>query len=313
MAWTTSDIPDLTGKNAVVTGPTLGGIGYFVARGLVAAGARVILAGRSWEKLDAATDALTEEVPGARLDRVALDLSSLQAVRAGAEAIAAATFEGGGPLHLLVNNAGVMATPQSRTVDDLDLQMATNHFGPFLLTGLLLEPLAESGEGRIVTMASMAHKVARKAPLGFPTAQVGRYSPWGVYSQSKLANLLFTFELQRRLEKAGLPIAAYAAHPGLAATHLMANGASRTMMAPIASIGEAAVRAMAQTPEAGAWPALMAATYPGLEPATYIGPSGAFEGGGMPKPVSASRLARDPEAARALWELSEQTTGLSYP
>ncbi|GGR45739.1 NAD(P)-dependent dehydrogenase (short-subunit alcohol dehydrogenase family) [Nocardioides luteus] len=313
MAWTTSDIPDLTGKNAVVTGPTIGGIGYFIARGLAAAGARVILAGRSWEKLDDAAAALTEEVPGASLDRVALDLASLQAVRAGAEAIAAATFDGGGPLHLLVNNAGVMATPQARTVDDLDLQMATNHFGPFLLTGLLLEPLAESGEGRIVTMSSMMHRMARKAPLGFPTVQVGRYSPWNVYSQSKLANLLFTYELQRRLEKAGLPVAAYAAHPGLASSQLMANGASRTMIAPIASIGEAAVRAMAQTPEAGAWPALMAATFPDLEPGTYVGPGGGLEGRGAPKPVSSSRLARDREAARALWELSEQTTGVSYP
>ncbi|MFI5622392.1 oxidoreductase [Nocardioides sp. NPDC051685] len=313
MPWTTSDIPDLTGKNAVVTGPTLGGIGYFVARGLAAAGARVILAGRSWEKLDAAAAAISAEVPGARLDRVALDLSSLQAVRAGAEAIAAATFDGGGPLHLLVNNAGVMATPQSRTVDDLDLQMATNHFGPFLLTGLLLEPLAESGEARIVTMSSVMHKLARKAPLGYPTVQVGRYSPWNVYSQSKLANLLFTFELQRRLEKAGLPISAYAAHPGLASTRLMANGTSMRLIAPIASISEAAVHAMAQTPEAGAWPALMAATYPGLEPGTYIGPSDAFEARGAPKPVNASRLARDPEAARALWELSEQTTGIAYP
>lgn len=313
MAWTTSDIPDLTGKNAVVTGPTLGGIGYFVARGLAAAGARVVLAGRSWEKLDAAAAALAEEVPGASLDRVALDLSSLQAVRAGAEAIAAATFEGGGPLHLLVNNAGVMATPQSRTVDDLDLQMATNHFGPFLLTGLLLEPLAESGEGRIVTVSSMMHKLARKAPLAFPTVQVGRYSPWSVYAQSKLANLLFTFELQRRLEKAGLPIGAYAAHPGLASTHLVANGASKRQIAPIASISEAAVHAMAQTPEAGAWPALMAATYPALAPGTYVGPSDAFEARGAPRPVTASRLAHDSEAARALWELSEQTTGLCYP
>jgi len=313
MTWRIADLPDLTGTTAALTGPTPGGIGWFTARELARKGASLVLAGRSWSKLDAAEKELRADVPDVRMEKVLLDLADLQSVRAAAEAINDAAYELGGPLHLLVNNAGVMATPQQRTVDGLDRQLATNHFGPFLLTGLLLESLAASGGGRVVTVSSLMHRFARKAPLNYPTVAVGRYSAWGVYSQSKLANLLFTAELQRRLAAAGLPVAAYAAHPGYADTRLVANGPlARRRTGRLTSIGQAASSAVAQSPEAGAWPTLMAATAE-LEPGSFVGPAGPLGLSGAPTLDRPSRLARDPDAARALWELSEQTTGIAYP
>ena len=217
-AWTTADIGDLTGRTAVVTGPTLGGLGFHTALELARHGARVVLAGRTPDKLAAAAEAIAAEVPAASTEALVVDLSDLGSVRAAGEAAA-----GLGPLHLLVNNAGIMAPPLRRTGDGLESQMATNHFGPFLLTGLLLDQLVASGDGRVVTLSSQMHRVARSAPLGDPRAQ-RRYSRWHVYGQTKLANLLFTFELDRRLRQAGAPVRALAAHPGLAGTHLAVNG-----------------------------------------------------------------------------------------
>ena len=305
-AWTTDDIGDLTGRTAVVTGPSLGGLGFHIALELARRGARVGLAGRTPERLDAAAEAVTAEVPAARLQTVVVDLSDLASVRAGAEAAADL-----GPVHLLVNNAGIMAPPLSRTVDGLESQMATNHFGPFLLTGLLLDQLVASGEGRVVTLSSQMHRVARSAPLGDPRAR-RRYSRWMVYGQTKLANLLFTHELDRRLRRAGLPVSALAAHPGLAGTHLVVNGQMRGIEARGAAILDAAVKAVSQSAEAGAWPALMAATAD-LPGGTYVGPGGAGEARGRPRIVGSTPLARDEMAQRRLWELSEETVGLAYP
>jgi len=312
VSWSIAAIPDLTGTIAVVTGPTVGGIGWYTARELAGHGASLVLAGRSWDRLDAADKALHDAVPTARTEKVALDLADLRSVRAGAEAIGDAAYELGGSVGLLVNNAGVMATPQQRTVDGLDLQLATNHFGPFLLTGLLLESLVASGRGRVVTVSSLMHKLARRAPLAYPTVPVGRYSAWGTYCQSKLANLLFTYELDRRVRAAGLPVTALAAHPGYSDTRLVANGPLSRWGGRLTTIGQAASSAVAQSPEAGAWPSLMAATAD-LPAGSFIGPGGPLEMAGPPRHVSATRLARDPDAARALWELSEQTTGIAYP
>lgn len=306
-------MPDLAGRTAVVTGPSIGGVGWHISHRLAEAGARVILAGRSWEKLDAAADAITDAVPHASLDKVAVDLADLQSVRAGAEAIADAAAEGGGPLHILVNNAGAMATAKARTVDGLDLQMATNHFGPFLLTGLLLDLLAASGEGRVVTQSSLTYRHVRTPPLEVPTVSVGRYSPWRTYGQSKLANMLFVAELSRRLEKAALPVSAYASHPGIADSRIFANGPGRSLLAPLADIGSAGMSVIAQPLDAAAWPALMAATAPDLAPGTLVGPGGPFRTRGAPRPEPIKGVANDPDAARALWELSEQTTGIAYP
>lgn len=305
-AWTTADIGDLTGRTTLVTGPTLGGLGFHTALELARHGARVGLAGRTPAKLDAAADAIAAQLPGARLDTIVVDLSDLASVRTAAEAAADL-----GPIHLLVNNAGIMASPYRRTADGLESQMATNHFGPFLLTGLLLEQLVASGAGRVVTLSSQMHRLARSAPLGDPRAR-RRYSRWRVYGQAKLANLLFTFELDRRLRRAGLPVSALAAHPGLSGTHLAVNGQLGTTEGRRAAILDAAVKAISQSAAAGARPTLMAATAD-LPGGTYVGPSGPGQASGPPRVVGTAPLARDEVAQRRLWETSEATVGLTWP
>lgn len=305
-AWTTDDIGDLSGRTAVVTGPSLGGLGFHTALELGRCGARVVLAGRTPAKLDAAAEAIAAEVPGAAVDTLVVDLSDLASVRAAGQAAGEL-----GPIHHLVNNAGIMASPFHRTVDGLESQMATNHFGPFLLTGLLLDQLVASGEGRVVTLSSQMHRVARSAPLGDPRAR-RRYRRWRVYSQTKLANLLFTFELDRRLRRAGLPVIALAAHPGLAGTHLAVNGQLGSPEGRRAAILDAAVKAISQSAAAGAWPALMAATAD-LPGGTYVGPGGSGQASGRPRVVGTAPLARDEMAQRRLWETSEETVGLSWP
>ncbi|WP_416954682.1 oxidoreductase [Nocardioides sp. T5] len=304
-AWTPADIGDLTGRTAVVTGPTLGGLGFHTALELVRQGARVVLAGRTPDKLEAAASALAAEVPGAATEALVVDLSDLSSVRAAGAA--ATRF---GPIHLLVNNAGVMAPPLSRTTDGLESQMATNHFGPFLLTGLLLDQLAASGDGRVVTLSSQMHRVARSAPVGDPRTP-RRHSRWHTYGQTKLANLLFTFELDRRLRQAGTPVRALAAHPGFAGTHLAVNGQLGTTRGRRAAILDGAVKMVSQSAEAGARPTLMAATAD-LPGSTYVGPSGPGEASGPPQVVGTARLARDEVAQRRLWETSEETVGLAW-
>ena len=304
MTWTTSDIPDLHGKTAAVTGPTRGGLGYHTALELARRGAQVVLAGRSWTKLDDAEAGIRDEVPQAQLEKVTLDLSDFASVRAAAAAIADIA-----PLDVLVNNAGVMAIPPSRTKDGLDLQLATNHFGPFLLTGLLLPCLVESGAGRVVTVSSTMHRAAVTPPLGHPEVPAKNYRSWQVYGQTKLANLLFTYELDRRLRAAGLPVKALAAHPGYANTHLIMNGRS---MGRLSSIAAAATRAIGQPPAHGAWPTLMAATAD-LPGGMFTGPNRVLGLAGPPHIAESSALSHDESVQRALWEISERTTGLTYP
>jgi len=305
--WQVADIPDQSGRTILVTGPTVGGLGHYTALELARRGARVVLAGRTPGKVDQTVAAIREQVPDAELETLRLDLASLDSVREAATAAA-----GFGAIDVLVNNAGVMGTPYSRTVDGLELQMATNHFGPFLLTGLLLPQLVASGDGRVVTVSSLMHGTAPSAPLSDPKTQRGRYWRWPVYGQSKLANLLFAGELDRRCQAAGLPVTAVAAHPGFAGTHLAANGQYGRANGGIASILDATVKAISQSAEAGAWPSLMAATAD-LPGDTFVGPSGFRQLGGPPRPVGRTRLARDRKAAARLWEISEETVGLQYP
>lgn len=305
--WNVADLPDQTGRTVVVTGPTLGGLGHHTALELARRGARVVLAGRNPAKVEDTVAAIRSEVPDAALEALHLDLASLASVRS-----AAAAVEQIGAIDVLVNNAGVMATPYSRTADGLELQMATNHFGPFLLTGLLLPQLVQSEDGRVVNVSSLFDNYALKAPLGNPREQIGRYSKWRVYAQSKLANLYATAELDRRLREAGLPVRALAAHPGFSGTHLAANGQYGRSSGGVASIVDAGVRAVAQSAAAGAWPSLMAATAD-LPGNTFVGPSGPGQLGGPPRTVGRSRLARDANAAGVLWEISEQTVDLRYP
>ena len=300
-------MPDQAGRTILVTGCTLGGLGHFTALELARRGARVVLAGRSPEKLAETEREILADVPHAELVQLEVDLSDLRSVRTAAAEAAPL-----GPIDVLVNNAGVMAPPYRRTVDGLELQMATNHFGPFLLTGLLLPALVSSGAARVVTVSSQMHRTARKAPLGDPRNQEGRYLKWPVYGQTKLANLLFTYELDRRLRDAELPVKALAAHPGFAGTHLAANGRFGRAAGGLASILDAAVKAVAQPADMGALPTLMAATAD-LPGSTYCGPSGFHEYGGLPVVVTSNRLSRDEQTQRELWELSEETTGLRYP
>ncbi|GAA4121383.1 SDR family NAD(P)-dependent oxidoreductase [Nocardioides fonticola] len=305
--WGLADIPDQSGRTVVVTGPTLGGLGYFTALELARRGARVVLAGRTPAKIEESAAAITAEVPAADLEQLVIDLSDLGSVRAAAAD--AARF---GAIDVLVNNAGIMGTPYQRTADGLEQQMATNHFGPFLLTGLLLPQLVESGHGRVVNLASNMHKIARSAPLGDPRVQQGRYSRWHVYGQTKLANLLFAYEFDRRARAAGVPVLGMAAHPGFAGTHLAANGQYGRSRGGIATILDAAIRAISQSAAAGAWPTLMAATAD-LPGGTYCGPSGVAEMVGPAQITTSNRLSRDTDAQRRLWEISEEVTGISYP
>jgi NAD(P)-dependent dehydrogenase (short-subunit alcohol dehydrogenase family) len=306
--WDLYDIPAQAGRTTLVTGCTVGGLGFHVALELARRGGRVVLAGRSLDKLDTARAQVSSEVPGADLETLVVDLADLDAVRR-----AAAPAAGLGPIHCLVNNAGVMATPQRRTVDGLDLQLATNHFGPFLLTGLLLPQLVAAGGARVVTVSSQMHRVARQAPVGDPRQHPSRrYQRWQTYAQSKLANLLFTFELDRRLRAAGLDVIATAAHPGYAGTHLVVNGRTGGLEGPVASILHGANKALAQSAAAGAQPLLMAATadVPG---SSYCGPGGVGESRGEPRLVGCTSLARDPDLQSRLWDVSEKAVGLTYP
>jgi NAD(P)-dependent dehydrogenase (short-subunit alcohol dehydrogenase family) len=296
-SWGLSDLPDLTGRRALVTGVT-GGLGEQVAIALAGRGAEVVMAGRDETRLAQATADVRGQVPAARLRPLVVDLADLSSVRR-----AAGRASSYGPLHLLVNNAGVMATPHRRTVDGFELQMGTNHPGHFALTGLLLPLLVASGSARVVTVSSQLHRLTRAAPLGDPRARRGRYRRWTAYSESKLANLLFTFELDRRAREAGLPLMAVAAHPGYASTGLM--GAGRTLEGSTlrGRILTGAFAVAGQSPASGALPILMAATAD-LPGGTYVGPGGFAEVYGAPRIVTARRLARDPETARRLWELS---------
>ncbi|WP_232680280.1 SDR family NAD(P)-dependent oxidoreductase [Nocardioides sp. R-C-SC26] len=304
-AWRLGDIPDQSGRLVVVTGPSTGGLGHHTALELARRGARVVLAGRSPSKVEQTAAEIRVEVPGAELESLTLDLADLTAVREAAHRAADL-----GPIDVLVNNAGVMGMPSYLpTVDGIELQLATNHVGPFLFTGLLWPQLVEA-RGRVVSVASQMHRLARRAPVGDPRVPAGRYQPWLAYGETKLANLLFTAELARRAAPSG--VTALAAHPGFAGTHLAANGQYGRSSGGVASVLDGAIKLMSQSAAAGAWPSLMAATAD-LPTGTYVGPRGPLEFAGRPKVTRGTRLARDPDAARRLWEISEQTTGVHYP
>ncbi|MFL5854773.1 MAG: oxidoreductase [Solirubrobacteraceae bacterium] len=287
--WSTIDLPDMTGRTVVVTGAN-SGIGRAAADALAAAGARVVLAVRDTTKGEAAAAAMPGNTEVRRLD-----LASLESIRAFA-----ADWQG--ELSLLINNAGVMAPPLSRTADGFELQFGTNHLGHFALTNLLIEHVT----GRVVTVSSTAH---RMGAIDFDDLNWERkpYRRWRAYGQSKLANLLFTFELQRRLAEAGSPVLAVAAHPGYAATELQ----SRTGNVLQNGVMALANRLIAQSGEQGAWPTLFAATQE-LPGGAYIGPGGPGELRGSPAPASRSGAALDDVTARELWALSERLTGVSY-
>ena len=306
--WTPADIPDLSGMRALVTGVT-SGIGEKTVIELARHGAQVILGARNPAKLEASIRVIEKEVPGAALQPLSIDVSDLSSIRRAVSQV-------DGALDLLINNAGVMATPYERTADGLELQMATNHFGPFALTGLLFPRLVASGNGRVVAVSSQASRITRRPPLEDPKEQSVRYSRWGAYSKSKLADLMFVFELDRRAREAGIPVKGLAAHPGYSATGLMGTRYStgsntRPRLRMTASILQAAFEVAGQPPELGALPTLMAATAD-LPGSTYVGPSGTLQMKGHPRIVSPRRLALDREAQARLWEVSEEATGVRF-
>jgi NAD(P)-dependent dehydrogenase (short-subunit alcohol dehydrogenase family) len=282
----------------VVTGAN-SGLGLATARELARAGARVVMACRNLEKGEAAKRDIEAAVPGAALALEQLDLSSLDSVRAFAGRLDES-------LDLLINNAGVMAPPRGETADGFELQFGTNHLGHFALTGLLIGSMEGREDPRVVTLSSTAHKTGR---IAFDNLGGERhYFRWRAYGQSKLANLLFALELDRRLRAWGSKVKSMAAHPGYAATNL--QFAAPPLVDQLAMrVGNAVI---AQSEEMGALPTLYAATAPGVAGGTYVGPDGLFEQRGHPKPVSPNRAARDEDVARRLWEVSEQMTGVRF-
>lgn len=301
--WTTADIPDQSGRTAVVTGAN-SGIGLIAARELARKGAAVVLACRNTAKGDAATAAIRQDAPGAAVEVRALDLADLSSVHAFAEAQA-------GSLDLLVNNAGVMGIPRAHTKDGFEMQFGVNHLGHFALTGLLMPQLRQAENPRVVTLSSTAHKVGR---INFDDLQgERRYFRWAAYAQSKLANLLFAYELQRRADDAGLPLKSTAAHPGYAATNLQTRGpeAGGVLTRIEDAFMAVANRVVAQSDEMGALPTLYAAVEE-LPGGTYVGPDGFQEQRGHPTPVGSTSASKDREAARRLWQVSEELTGVQY-
>jgi NAD(P)-dependent dehydrogenase (short-subunit alcohol dehydrogenase family) len=290
----------------VITGAN-SGIGFEASRALARRGARVVLACRSPEKAGAAIEALREESPEAELTVRRLDLASLASINEFAKEV----LEAGDSLHALVNNAGVMAIPYARTVEGFEMQLGTNHLGHFALTGLLLERLLETPGSRIVSVSSTAHSFGRMRWEDLQSEK--SYSKWRAYGQSKLANLLFTYELQRRLEASGATTLAVACHPGYAATNLQTAG-PKLAGSSLAEQGMLLLnRLMAQPAEMGALPTLYAAFAEGVQGADYFGPDGLAETRGHPKKVQSSSRSRIPDDQARLWEVSEALTRVRYP
>ena len=296
--WTSDDVPGQHGRLAVVTGANTG-LGFETAQVLAARGASVVLAVRDAEKGKAAAARIAGTAPGADITVQPLDLTSLESIRS-----AAAELRARHPaIDLLINNAGVMFPPRQTTRDGFELQLGTNHLGHFALTGLLLEQMLPVPGSRVVTVSSLAHRI--RARINFDDLHGERsYRRVAAYSQSKLANLMFTYELQHRLSGAGTTIAV-AAHPGLAGTELTRNSP------PIAAFFYA--RVISQKAAMGALPTLRAATDPGVLGGQYYGPGRLFGARGYPKLAQPSRQSRDTAIQRRLWTVSEELTRVTFP
>jgi NAD(P)-dependent dehydrogenase (short-subunit alcohol dehydrogenase family) len=298
--WTTANIGDQTGRTAVITGANTG-LGYETAAALAAKGAQVVLAVRNLDKGKDAADRIAAASPGSQVQLQELDLTSLESVRAAAEQLKV-NYDA---IDLLINNAGVMMTPKSTTKDGFELQFGTNHLGHFAFTGLLLDRVLATPGSRVVTVSSTAHRFVRG--IRFDDLQWERdYSRARAYGQSKLANLMFTYELQRRL--AGTNSIAVAAHPGGANTEL-----GRNTPAPLRIVFNFVGPRLMQGPDMGALPTLRAATDPGVLGGQYFGPDGFGEQRGHPKVVASTQASHDTEAQRRLWAVSEELTGVVYP
>lgn len=303
--WTEANLPDLSGKLAVVTGAN-SGLGLQTARALATRGAKVVMACRNAKKAADAADAIRRDVPAAQLDVRALDLASLASVKSFADGL----LSDGSGIDLLINNAGLMAVPFARTADGFEMQMGTNHLGHFALTGQLLPALKDGG--RIVSLSSVMHLATPGIKLDDLNWEKRRYQRWIAYGDSKLADLVFSFELARRLKRNNKSQIAVAAHPGYSDTNLQYVAADIQQSALWRLIWRTTNGVMAQPAELGALPTLRAATDTGISNGDFIGPDSFFGLRGYPVKVGSRRLARNEDMARQLWEVSEKLTGVKY-
>jgi NAD(P)-dependent dehydrogenase (short-subunit alcohol dehydrogenase family) len=301
--WTPQQMPPQQGRLAIVTGAN-SGIGYQAARYLSRAGAAVILACRSREKGEAASAKIVAKQPSAKVEVRILDVADLDSVRR----FAAEFLREDKPLDLLINNAGVMAIPERRTTPQgFEMQFGTNHLGHFALTGLLLPALLRQPKSRVVTVASIAHKSGK---LNFDDLNAERrYDPRGAYAQSKLANVVFGLEFDRRLGARSANTASVIAHPGVAVTNIVSNGMGTGLKGRVVN---ALLPFVAQSDDRGSWPLLYAATSPEVHGGGYYGPDGIAEFKGTPVEVKPKPHALDPAAGKRLWEISEALTGMHY-
>ena len=298
--WTAHDIPDQTGRRAIVSGAN-SGLGLHTALELARHGATVVMTARDKVKGDEAVRRVRAEMPDAKVELGLLDLADLASVREFAAAY------GQQPLDVLVNNAGVMAIPRRETLDGFEMQLGTNHLGPFALTGLLLPALLQRPRARVVTVSSFMHWFGAMDFADLMGER--RYQPWTAYSQSKLANLLFMRGLNRRAQGSGL--VSTAAHPGLSSTNLQKVG-PQMRGSHGGGLLPAATRLVGQSAAKGALPQLHAATAPGVHGGDHFGPRGLAEQWGRPKRVRMSKNARSDEAAETLWARSEELTGVRH-
>jgi len=304
MAWSAKDIPDLNGKTILITGAN-SGLGLEAARMLAKKGAEIVLACRRPSAAADAVATIRKETPNAKLEVLELDLASLDSVRKAAAAFRSKHSR----LDILINNAGIMAIPRRETADGFEMQLGTNHLGHYAFTGLLVDTLVATPGSRVVNVASMAHRTGR---MNFDDLHgKKRYSKWGAYGQSKLANLLFTLELAKRLQSKGASTIALAAHPGYAATNLQSVGPQMEKSSIGTKMMEIGNALFAQSAEAGALPIVRAAVDPAAKPNDFYGPgiAGAW---GAPKHNSRASAAKNPTSAQKLWEASSAATGIAY-
>jgi NAD(P)-dependent dehydrogenase (short-subunit alcohol dehydrogenase family) len=303
--WTEADIPDQAGRTVLITGAN-SGIGFEAARALAQRGAHVVLACRSHARAQDAVDQIADLDPAGSTEVIELDLADLDSVEAAAAAFNASHDR----LDLLINNAGLMATPHQHTAQGHEMQFGVNHLGHFALTGRLLPALLDSEAARVVSISSQAHRFGQMNFDDINSEQ--RYSPWKAYGQSKLANLLFTRGLQQRLTDADEQAIAVAAHPGGANTNLGHENPGGVLNSAMHAARPVMEKLFTQSAEMGALPTLRAATDPDVQGGDYFGPGGLGEQRGYPKKVAMSSRARDEVTARRLWTVSEELTGVNY-
>lgn len=301
--WTTANMPDLTGKVIIVTGAN-SGIGYEAAKEFARKGAQTILACRSMDKAQAALSQIQAEIPNAPVEIMQLDLASQNSVHQFAEAFKAKYDR----LDVLANNAGIMMVPYGKTEDGFERQLGTNHLGHFALTGLLIDYLANTPGARVVNVSSNAHRFGEMDFNDLMYENGDGYSPMGAYGRSKLANLLFTKELQRRFDAAGINALAVSAHPGISATNLANHMTNRwyfKILLPLFGW-------MMQSAAMGALPTIRAAVDTAVTGGQYFGPDGSKERRGYPVLVASNAAAHNADDAQKLWQVSEQLTGVTF-